>query len=209
MADKRKSPGVRQLDNAIVALLLLMLLFFLSAAGYQYINTLPDSFPRGINMELLIFIGLVVGIPLYFKYRKQKKVTDAAALALTPEHPFKVKMTVEPIEKSAFGLDTIRGRALSHVLEIEVTISQKDWKRIKDAGYYDATLFKYPDTVSARSAALMDFPINQLRLGKTHTEFYDLGAAEEAKETALKTLYTLKDIIALHKEGKRSESFEI
>jgi hypothetical protein len=172
----------------------------------EYLETAMNQLGIDALMFYIIIPLTIIGIVFY---RRTKKRNDAEALALTPEHPFKVSVTVEPLEKSSFGLDYVRGRKLTHQLTIDVTISQKDWKRIKDAGVYDASLFKYSDTTSTHSGEMRDYVVHQLDGPKSYAGFYNITDAEIAKETLLKNLYNLKDTIALHKEGKRSESFEI
>jgi hypothetical protein len=155
---------------------------------------------------IVIFVGPVV---LFFVFRHFRRLRREAEIAASPEHPFKVNVAVEPFKTTGFQ-NVLRGRALTHFLSMDVKISMKDWQRIKDAGLYDAVLFDYPNNRSTYDGTRDTFPVRILEgEGRRSVGFYNIGDAEEAKEKLLKALYDLKDAIALQKEGKRSESFEI
>jgi hypothetical protein len=91
-------------------------------------------------------------------------------------------------------------------VEVDVTISQKDWQRIKDAGLYDMTLFEYPSPQGDGEKRI--FYVRFLR-NKGYAGFYDLFSAENAKEELLKALHNLKAAIEVQKEGTRVTEFEI
>jgi hypothetical protein len=156
-------------------------------------------------MEALIAYLILPAIIIYYFVRKRTKKQEFDS---SPEHPFKVNIAVLAQETKG-ALNIVRGRALTHHLEIDVKISPKDWDRIKKAGIYDATLFEYPDPTSTYSGEMREYYVRDLRLDKTAVSFYNIGQAEEAKETLLQNLYKLKDAVELQKEGRRSESFEI
>jgi hypothetical protein len=209
MADKR-TPGVRHLDYAIGAVASLIAFFVILWPFRDLEHDTWDfsGISRGINMELLIFIGLVVGIPLYFFYRKGKKINDAKALALTPEHSFRVKVTVDAIANNPALLTAVRGRPVTHSLKVDVTISPKDWDRIKKTGFYDAVLFKYPDTTSTTSREVNSYRVNYLETVGS-VDFFNIGQAEDAKEELLQSLVNLKSAIERIKEGKQVTEFEL
>src|SRR5882724_2348038 len=153
MTKKRNDqPGVRQLDNAIVLLLLLILFFFIVAALAQFWQkhvdeTRPffDLSQWGPTMDgnvlgYFLWIPIIGGIIWYFLARAKKK----EEFEKSPEHPFKVKVAVEPIKDNAV-ISVLRGRKITHQLEMDIKISPKDWKRIDEAGLMDAPLFKHPN----------------------------------------------------------------
>lgn len=159
-------------------------------------------------MEALIFWLLVAaGITFFIRRSKKAKKAEQAALDAAPEQPFKVNVAITPIKDNAL-LKIVRGRPLTHMLEMDIQISPKDWQRIKDAGLYDAVLFEYPDETSTTSGELSTCHVRGLRQ-KIGVCFYNIGDAERAKEALLQSLHNLKDAITLQKEGKRTESFEI
>jgi hypothetical protein len=103
-------------------------------------------------------------------------------------------------------LNTIRGRALTHSLVVDVKISKKDWAAIKKAGLYDAVLFQYPDSTSTYSGEMMDYKVSSLSFTGS-VSFYNISQLEEAKETLITNLHNLKASIA--NEGKQEHRFEI
>src|SRR5205823_537106 len=124
-----------------------------------------------------------------------------------PERAFKVNVAVVPIQADGL-LNFVRGRALTHNLEVDVVISPKDWQRIKDAGLMDAPLFEYPDSTSTYSGIMNQYPVKFLQ-SKGAASFYDINSADEAKEELIQSILQLRARLELIKEGPQVTSFEI
>lgn len=207
--EERREPGVRQLDLVIIAVILFMIGAPLLYYGGNYIAAHSGQLTTpGVNMEqifgAIVFFGFWGGLAYYvYKYFQDKK-----ALAEAKEQPFKVNVAIVPSEYKNPGADFIRGRRLTHFLHIDVHIGLKDWKRIKDAGVYDAVLFSFPNNRSTFDGTKDTCHVRELKQPFS-IGFYNLIDAEEVKETLLAKLYDLKDTIAVQEEGRREESFEI
>jgi hypothetical protein len=198
----------QQLGNALSYLVLFAvvatpLVFILrsDALGFKFKDLLPmDS----NNLGFLLWIPILYGLYHFFVVRPRREREFEAST----EHPFKVKVAVVPSDYKNATLDFVRGRRLTHFLEVDVNISPKDWKRIKDAGVYDAVLFSFPNERSTYDNTMDTVHVRQLQKPFS-IGFYNLIDAEDAKETLLKKLYDLKDTITVQQEGRREESFEI
>jgi len=213
---KKDEPGVRQLDYAIMVLAVLMAIAIILIAlaglyGGLANSSLANSVKEwNLNMSgfelifnIAVYAAIAYGIYWFFVMRPRKK----AEFDASPEHPFKVNVAITPVKDT---VKILRSRAVTHALEMDVKISQKDWQRIKDAGLYDATLFEYRNTRNVEDDTMDRFEVSMLRNGWCNIGFYNINAAQEAKETLLKALYNLKDTIAAQKDMARSrETFEI
>jgi hypothetical protein len=180
-------------------------------AIHSHLDEIKHSFTTitwGENMDgLLGFLFFVVlpGWWIYARFFKDRtKVKTHYQQA--EDGPMQVKITVEPITRNTPILNFVRGRPLSHALVVDVKISKKDWAAIKKAGLYDALLFQYPDTTSTYSGEMMDYRVSSLTF-KGSAGFYNIGQAEEAKQTLIQNLHNLK--AAIVNEGRQEYSFEI
>jgi hypothetical protein len=153
-------------------------------------------------MLVLVGVPAVIGYFVFDRWKNYKFVPE-------PEYdvPFKVDVTVRPIQDSAL-LKMVRGRALTHRLEIKVRIGPKDWQRIKDAGLYDAILFDYPDATSTYSGERGQYCVCHLRTDGA-AAFYNIGDAYAAKEKLIHSLHELRQAIDVQKEGVQNEVLEI
>jgi hypothetical protein len=228
------SPGERQLDRAITAIMAVIVLgmFILIGRGLlEQLNvwiygdpTNPMANPNpaenniwkamerymgsispfALIFDIAVYAAIGYGIYWFFAVRPRNKKEFEAS----PEHAFKVSVAIKPIPVDSARL--LRGRKVTHSLSMDIKISPKDWKRIDEAGLMDASLFDYPNQVSFENKEREHFLVSSLRHNKPMgVQFYDIGDAEEAKEKLLKNLYMLKDAVEAQKEGVRSESFEI
>jgi hypothetical protein len=215
MAKKDDQPSVRQLDTVIAIFGLVIGLAALAGTislvtGHGFNLNLQAFSSLGDNLDaftiifnVAVYAGIAYGIYYFVVIRPRKKADFDAS----PEHPFKVDITIRAFQDS-FINKMQRGRAATHNLEINVDISPKDWQRIKDAGLYDATLFEYPNQNSVETREMERFKVIDLR---THgaVSFYNINDALEAKEKLIKALHDLKDTIDVHKEGPQREVMEI
>ena len=156
-------------------------------------------------MEGLISIAFLC-LCIYLVYKFTKKSGDRRDAERAPEEPFKVDVTVVPIQDSLLRI--VRGRALTHKLEVKVRIGLKDWQRIKDAGLYDAILFDYPDATSTFSDKRGQYCVCHLREDGAAV-FYNIGDAYAAKEKLIHSLQELRQAIEVQKEGPQREVMEI
>lgn len=158
-------------------------------------------------MEGLLGLLFFVGVPGYFIFRFISKRSRAKEIEAMPERPFKIDVTLEPIDDKGL-IKVVRGRALTHILSVRADISPKDWDRIKRAGLYDAVLFEYPDPTSTYSSEMREYNVRDLER-PSGAPFYNITQAEAAKEKLIAGIHNLKDAIELHRDGKRTESFEL
>jgi hypothetical protein len=173
--------------------------------AYQNFGDNMGNFWDGFNGLLTIgfWAGAAYAVYYFVVVRKQKK----QEFEKSPEHPFQVNVAVVPF-KTTGVLNVVRGRPLTHFLEVDVKISPKDWQRIKDAGLYDAVLFEYPDPTSTYSGEMREYNVRDLQI-KGAASFYNLGQAQEARETLLKNIVNLKAAVEVQKEGRQQTSFEL
>jgi hypothetical protein len=158
--------------------------------------------------KFLIFCGVVAGIIVLISYaRRRIREHNQRELNAMPEQPFKVNVTVKPIEASKI-LNVVRGRALTHGLDVDVTIGPKDWDRIKKAGLYDAVLFDFPDCTSTFSGERDLYRVSHLR-SPGGAAFYNINDAYEARDKLINALHDIKATIEVQKEGKQVTEFEI
>lgn len=156
-------------------------------------------------MLLTVFVG---GPIAFFVIRGRLRDADRREIDRQPEQTFKVNVAVVPIPDDSPFIKMIRGRRITHNLEVDVVISPRDWQHIKDAGLLDAPLFEYPDTTSTYSGVVNQYPVKFLTT-KGAASFYNLNEAEAAKEKLIESLYNLRDAIEVQKEGRQSERLEI
>ena len=160
-----------------------------------------------LNNDLGMLFGFALIGSLIFLFIRYRKKSEETTLAASPEHPFKVNVVVEPMQGNA-AINVIRGRKLTHILKMDVKISLKDWKRIKDAGLYDAVLFDYANTTSTYSGDRQTCHVRELQ-NPTGVSFYNIGEAEHAKEQLIEKLYDLRSAIDAHRAPPQAERLEI
>src|SRR5438552_2048446 len=85
-------------------------------------------------MELMIFLALVIGVPFLIYNSKRKK--KEAWQALPEDGPMKVTITEKNVPAGSFNSKRIKCG-----LDIDVKISQADWKAIAAAGLMKKVLF--------------------------------------------------------------------
>ena len=152
-------------------------------------------------METIIFLALVIGLPTWW-YLSRKSKREAFE-ALPKEGPMKVSISTMEVPAGSFN-----SKRLTCGLDIDVKISQADWKAIAGAGLMRHTLFEFPgpsgDMYDPEN--VRQFFVEDLK-HLTHIGFNNVIQMQEAKEKLILGLHNLKAHI--EPRGPETESFEI
>src|SRR6266849_7182272 len=152
-------------------------------------------------MEALIFYGgIALVIFLFVRSRMKKKEKWEA---LPKDGPMKVSIGTMEVPAGSFN-----SKRLTCGLDIDVRISQADWKAIANAGLMQHLLFEYPGPSSDMydPENVRQFLVEHLNQ-VNHIGFNNVIKMQDAKEKLILGLHNLKAHI--EPRGPETESFEI
>ena len=150
---------------------------------------------------MLLWIPILLGIYWFFK---SKQKTKEKFEALPKEGPMKVNITTRGTDPSIFA------KHIRCAMDIDVTISQKDWASIMRSGMNKHTLFDYPGLSGDPNDPenIRQFTVDDLK-NKTHIGFTTEAQMEQAKEQLIQGLANLRQAIDYRSQGPQTESLEI
>lgn len=152
-------------------------------------------------MTELLALFLFLVLPGYYIYRKLKKLKKSQKWSALPKDgPMKVNIKEEAIPSSAFNSKLFKCRMI-----VDVTVSQRDWKAIADAGLLEYTLFEWP---TPDGKDMWPFKVKDLER-KREPVFMSQIQMADAKEKLIEGLQNLRSQIDYQREGPKSETIEI
>ena len=154
-------------------------------------------------MELMIFLGLIIGVPLLIYNSKKKK--KEAWQALPEDGPMKVN-----IEESFTPPGSFNSKQVPCGLKIDVKIGQKDWRAIANAGLMKKVLFRADGPTGEKydPENVRDWHVEDLK-NVTYASFWDTDRMQQAKEQLIHSLHNLRAHIDGIRSGPKKDSFEI
>ena len=154
-----------------------------------------------------LFGFLLVAIPIFLIVRHfmKKSATREAFAALPEDGPMQVKLEEVFTPPGSFN-----SKQIPCELKIDVTISQKDWQAIANAGLMKKVLFQ-ADGLSGKKYDpdnMRDWLVEDLKR-PTIAPFWDTDRMHQAKEQLITSLHTLRAHIDGIRQGPKTDSFEV
>jgi len=141
----------------------------------------------------------------------KKTAKREAFEALPKEGPMKVDLKEEIYPAGSFN-----SKRFKCSLNINIQLSQADWKAIAEMGLMKSVLFESPQAAGAMYDPdnVYQWTVEKLRIfngknDRTGVSFNDVMQMQEAKEKLIEGLHNLRSQIDAHRHGPKTERLEI